>query len=175
MVAVLQPPSGDTWTGLMTDGLPLVAVSEWAVLPSCGAVVVFTGTSRDHSSGREGVDLLEFEAYEEQVVPRLDALAQAARDKWPELGRLAMIHRVGVVPVTEAAVIIAASSPHRDVAFEAASWAIDTLKKTVPIWKKERWAEGQSWGLEPQHIAEVEQHIADAEPIGDLAPEVDAH
>lgn len=156
MDGVLLPPSEDTWTGLSSVELPLSAVHEWVILPSCGAVVVFVGTARDHSEGRQNVDLLEFEAYEEQVVPRLDALASSARRKWPELGRLAMIHRVGVVPLSEAAVVIGASSPHRDVAFAAASYAIDTLKKTVPIWKKESWAEGQSWGLEPQHIAEIE-------------------
>lgn len=153
---MLTPPSGNTWTGLTTEALPLVAVSEWAVLPTCGAVVVFTGTARDHSDGREGVDLLEYEAYEEHVVPRLDALAELVREQWSDIGRLAMIHRVGVVPITEAAVVIAASSPHRGVAFEAAAFAIDTLKKTVPIWKKERWSEGESWGLEPQHIEHLE-------------------
>ncbi len=153
----MKPPnSGDTWTGLLTGDLPLTNVSEWAVLPSCGAVVVFTGTARDHSQGRQDVDLLEYEAYEEQVVPRLDALADSIRQEWPELGRLAMIHRIGVVPIGSAAVVVAASSPHRGVAFEVASYAIDTLKKTIPIWKKESWAEGESWGLEPQHIAEIE-------------------
>lgn len=161
---MLLPPEGDTWTDLSNEVLPLNAVSEWAVLPSCGAVVVFSGTARDHSTGREGVDLLEYEAYEEQVVPRLQALAEATRAKWPDVGRLAMIHRIGVVPITESAVVIAASSPHRDVAFQAASWAIDTLKKTVPIWKKERWSEGESWGLEPQHIAEIEAQAVSVEP-----------
>ena len=151
-----SPNSGDTWTGLLNGELPLANVSEWAVLPSCGAVVVFTGTARDHSEGREDVDLLEYEAYEEQVVPRLDALADSIRQQWPELGRLAMIHRIGVVPIGSAAVVVAASSPHRGVAFEVASYAIDTLKKTIPIWKKESWADGESWGLEPQHIAEIE-------------------
>ncbi len=139
----------------MTEELPLTEVGEWAVLPSCGAVVVFTGTARDHSEGRQDVRVLEYEAYESQVVPKLEALAEAVRKKWPELGRIAMIHRIGVVPISEAAVVIAASSPHREVAFAAASYAIDTLKQTVPIWKKETWATGQSWGLEPQHIAEI--------------------
>lgn len=154
---VVTPPSGDTWTGLMTNVLPLDVVSRWAVLPSCGAVVVFSGTARDHSKGRDGVDLLEYEAYEEQVEPRLEALAATMRQKWPEIGRLAMIHRIGVIPVTESAVVVAVSSPHRGAAFEAASYGIDTLKRTIPIWKKERWAGGESWGLEPQHIAEIEK------------------
>lgn len=167
MTHVLLTPEGDTWTGLSTGVLPVAQISEWAVLPTCGAVVVFNGTARDHSTGREGVDLLEYEAYEEQVIPRLDALAVATRDRWPDLGRLAMIHRIGEVPITESAVVIAASSPHRDVAFQAASWAIDTLKKTVPIWKKERWSEGESWGLEPQHIAEIQANQGDESGQGD--------
>jgi molybdopterin synthase catalytic subunit len=70
-----------------------------------------------------------------------------------------MIHRVGPVPITEAAVIVAASSPHRSAAFEAARYGIDTLKSTVPVWKKERWERGSSWGLEAQHIVSEAQHI----------------
>jgi len=89
------------------------------------------------------------------VVPRLDEIAAAARQRWPELGRIALLHRMGVVPITESAVVVAVSSPHRADAFEAARYCIDTLKETVPIWKREDWSEGSSWGLEPQHITDV--------------------
>lgn len=126
-------------------------------------MVTFSGTSRDHSVGRQGVSVLAYEAYESQVVPRLEAIVDEARKQWPTLGRLALLHRVGEVPVTESAVVIVASSPHRSEAFEAARFAIDTLKSTVPIWKKETWAGGQSWGLEPQHITSVEE-LATEEP-----------
>jgi molybdopterin synthase catalytic subunit len=102
------------------------------------------------------VSLLEYEAYAEQVVPRLGALAAAMRERWPDLGRIVLVHRVGPVPITEAAVIVATSSPHRAAAFEAARYGIDTLKATVPIWKKEEWDGGSSWGLEAQHITEIE-------------------
>ncbi len=148
-------PSGDNWTGIVDGPLPVVEASEWVVLPSCGATVVFSGTARDHSTGRPGVDRLEYEAYEEQVVPRLDAIIEAARERWPDIGRMALIHRIGHVPVTESAVVVAVSSPHRGTSFEAARFGIDTLKGTVPIWKKERWSEGESWGLEPQHLEEI--------------------
>jgi molybdopterin synthase catalytic subunit len=152
----VQPPAdGDTWTGLSESPLPFQHASEWVVLPSCGAVVVFSGTSRDHSAGREDVSRLEYEAYEEQVVPRLDEIAAAARQRWADLGRIALLHRIGFVPIGESAVVVAVSSPHRVHAFEAARFGIDTLKSTVPIWKKETWAAGESWGLEPQHIEDV--------------------
>jgi molybdopterin synthase catalytic subunit len=152
----VNPPTvGNTWTGLREGPLPVDAASSWVVLPSCGAVVVFSGTSRDHSSGRQDVSILEYEAYEEQVVPRLDSIAEMARQRWTDLGRIVLLHRIGNVPVGESAVVVAVSSPHRVNAFEAARFGIDTLKSTVPIWKKERWSDGESWGLEPQHIEEV--------------------
>ncbi len=161
---MLQPPeNGDTWTGISDVDLPLVEASAWAVLPNCGAVVTFSGTSRDHSAGREDVSTLAYEAYEEQVVPRLNALADAARAQWPDLGRIVMLHRVGDVPVTESAVVVVASSPHRPEAFEAARFCIDTLKSTVPIWKKETWAAGESWGLEAQHIEEIDDALKQPE------------
>ena len=151
----LSPPDGDTWTALSTLSLPVEQASQWAVLPSCGAVVTFSGTARDHSVGRSEVSRLEYEAYEEQVVPRLDEIAKTVRGRWTDVGRIAMIHRIGEVPITESAVVVAVSSPHRDHAFEAARFCIDTLKETVPIWKREDWSEGSSWGLEPQHISDV--------------------
>ncbi len=133
---------------------------SWVVLPSCGAAVVFSGTARDHSEGRDEVDRLEYEAYEEQGLPRLSAIIDAARAEWPDIGRMALIHRIGYVPVTESAVVVAVSSPHRATSFEAARFGIDTLKSTVPIWKKERWADGESWGLEPQHVEEIAEAAA---------------
>jgi len=130
-------------------------MAAWVVLPDCGAVVQFSGTARDHSTDRVGVDLLQYEAYEDQVEPRLLAIAAEMRGRWADLGRIAMLHRVGPVAVGEPAVVVAVSSPHRDAAFEAARFAIDTLKATVPIWKRERWQGGESWGLEAQHIVAV--------------------
>lgn len=153
---MLPPAEGDTWTGLHEGPLPVDAASTWAVLPSCGAVVTFSGTARDHAGDRHDVTRLEYEAYEEQVLPRLEKLAEAARTRWPDLGRIALLHRIGHVPIEESAVVVAVSSPHREAAFEAAKFGIDTLKATVPIWKKETWADGESWGLEPQHIEEID-------------------
>lgn len=163
----MQPPDGDSWTGLFEGPLPVAEASAWAVLPSCGGLVIFSGTARDHSDGREDVSRLEYEAYEEQVVPRLDAIVARARERWNDLGRVALLHRIGHVPIGESAVVVAVSAPHRDSAFAAARFAIDTLKATVPIWKKETWAEGESWGLEPQHIAEVDE-LGDGSEVDEL-------
>jgi molybdopterin synthase catalytic subunit len=148
----------DVWCVLSEHPLDTAAVSSWVVRPETGASVLFTGTARDHAPGRTGVTRLEYEAYEEQVLRRLDSLATILRGRWPVVGRVALHHRVGGVSVGEAAVIVAVSAPHRAEAFEAARWAIDTLKSTVPIWKKEYHAEGESWGTEAQHLEEGEDH-----------------
>jgi molybdopterin synthase catalytic subunit len=150
----LMPPTGDSWLGLSDAPLPVSEATAWAVRPDCGAVVVFSGTARDHAEGRQGVHRLEYEAYEEQVVPRLREVEDEARVRWP-VGRIALLHRVGVLEIGESAVVVAVSAPHRDEAFAAARFCIDTLKRSVPIWKRESWDGGESWGLEAQHIVDV--------------------
>ena len=139
---------GDDWVGLSEAPLPLGAVVDWAVLPSCGAVVAFSGSSRDHAGDRSGITALEYEAYDAHVEPRLAAIVDAARAQWPELGRMALLHRVGTVPVGESSVVVVASAPHRGVAFDATRFGIDTLKSTVPVWKKEIWPGGSEWVLD---------------------------
>lgn len=154
--SILTPPDGGAdWLGLSAAALPVEDASAWIVRPDCGATVTFTGTTRDHSDGRPGVRQLEYEAYAEQVVPRLERIAAEIRSRWSDVGRLVMLHRIGTLAVGDAAVVVAASAPHRDVAFDAARFGIDTLKATVPIWKKEAWDDGESWGLEAQHVGEV--------------------
>ena len=155
-LVIYPPDSGDTWVGLTYDIIPTGDAQRWVHDPSCGAIVTFSGTARDHSAGREAVYLLEYEAYEAQAKVRMHQVALSARERWPDIKRVVLIHRLGEVPITESAVVVAVSSPHRDAAFEAARYCIDTLKHTVPIWKKEKWAGGASWGLEAQHITGVE-------------------
>ena len=153
---ILEPVAlGDDWLALSSAPLPVEAASAWASRPDCGGVVSFVGAARDHSDGRPGVHLLEYEAYEDQVVPRLARIADEARARWG-LGRLAMLHRIGPLEVGDAAVVVVASAPHREEAFAAARFCIDTLKSSVPIWKKESWDGGSSWGLEAQHVADPE-------------------
>jgi molybdopterin synthase catalytic subunit len=149
------PASGDHWVALSSAPLPVATAAAWVARPDCGAIVTFTGTARDHAPGRPGVHRLEYEAYEEQVGPRLAALAAEVQARWPTVGRVALLHRVGVLAIGDAAVVVAVSSPHRSEAFEAARFAIDELKRTAPIWKRESWDGGESWGLEPQVLAEV--------------------
>jgi molybdopterin synthase catalytic subunit len=88
-----------------------------------------------------------YEAFVEQVIPRLHGVAAAARSRWPEVGRLVLWHRVGDLTVGEVSVVVAVSTPHRDEAFSAARYCIDTVKLAVPIWKRETWAEGSDWSL----------------------------
>jgi len=133
------------WIELSADPLPVDRVLAWAVRPECGAVDVFCGTVRDHSEGRAGVEVLDYEAYDAMVVPRLEELAAEARRRWPEIGRIALLHRTGPLSVGEVSVVVAVSTPHRAESFEATEWCIDTLKETVPIWKRERWAGGDDW------------------------------
>jgi len=164
--SIPPPASGDDWVGLTTAELPVATAADWVVLPSCGAVVVFSGTSRDHSgdpaagTARRGVTVLEYEAYDEEVEPRLHAIVAELRLRWPAVGRVALVHRIGAVAVGSSSVVVAVSAPHRDDAFLAARFGIDTLKATVPIWKKETWTDGtgvaSEWGLDAQPIGEVE-------------------
>lgn len=147
----MHPPSADTWVALSDEVLPVAEATEWVVLPRCGAVAMFVGTARDHAGDRTGVERLTYEAYEEHAVPKLAAVADEVRRRWPEVGRIALLHRTGALAVGEAAVVVAVSTPHRVAAFDAARYAIDAVKATVPIWKKEAWAGGESWGLEAQH------------------------
>jgi molybdopterin synthase catalytic subunit len=151
----LAAPEGETWLGLSATPLPVAEAVAWAVRPDCGGLVLFSGTARDHAEGRPGVERLEYEAYDAEVVPRLQAVADEARARWPTVGRVALLHRTGVVDVGDSAVVVVVSAPHRAEAFEAARFCIDTLKRSVPIWKRETWAGGESWGLEAQHIVDA--------------------
>jgi len=155
----VQSPPGDTWVGLFTDRLPLETAVAWANRPDCGAVVMFSGNARDSSPGRPEVYELTYEAYDAEAERRLAAVAHQAREQWPDVGRLALLHRTGTLAIGDAAVVVVAAAPHRREAFGAARFCIDALKATVPIWKQERWAGGESWGREAQHLSEIEAYV----------------
>ena len=143
----LQPPDGNDWIGVSESPLPVEQALTWASLPRCGGIVTFCGTVRDHSEGRPGVTLLEYEAYLEQVIPRLTKVADEARNRWSEIGRLVLLHRVGKLEVGDVSVVVVTSTPHRGEAFASAEFCIDTLKHTVPIWKHETWVGGSDWSV----------------------------
>lgn len=148
-------PSEAVWVALTTDVLSMDRAARWVLQPDCGAVVTFAGTVRDHAEGRSGVDELEYEAYDAQVEPRLRQIADQARDRWPGARRVVIWHRIGTLSLGESSIIVAVSSAHRGDAFDAARHCIDTVKTSVPIWKRERWDGGEDWGLDAHQVSEV--------------------
>ena len=119
--------------------------------PNCGAVVLFLGTTRkwtaENEANKETIELA-YECYEEMAMKELAKLEGLARAKWP-IEHCVIIHRLGIVPLAEASVLVAVSCPHRNAAFEAAKFLIDTLKEHVPIWKKDIGPNGQSDWVHP--------------------------
>ena len=110
---------------------------------SDGAVVTFDGCVRDNTRGRRTL-YLEYEAYEPMALAKMEEIAAELHRKF-SIGRVAMVHRLGRIGIGEPSVLIVVAAPHRAAAFEACRYAIDTLKKTVPIWKKEFFEDGAVW------------------------------
>ena len=119
------------------------AVEAAVARPDAGALCTFQGLVRNHNIGRT-VHYLEYEAYPEMAEAAMRRIAEQGAERWPE-ARAALVHRVGRLEIGEASVVIAISSPHRAEAFEACRWAIDTLKTSVPVWKKEVFVGGEAW------------------------------
>ena len=111
--------------------------------PGAGATTLFVGTTRDENEGRV-VDRLEYEAYDAMAIQEMQRIGDDIAKRWRVVA-VAMVHRVGVVPVGEASVAVAVSAAHREDAFAACHYGIDTLKSTVPIWKKEYYRGGEHW------------------------------
>lgn len=147
----------NVWLEITATTLDVGAVYDWSVTDTCGAVVLFSGTVRNHSEGRTGVHTLSYEAFEEEVIPKCREIVSEMKNQWSDLGRIALIHRVGDLKLGESSVLVVVSAPHRPEAFEAARFGIDALKATVPIWKREAWATGSDWALGAQHVTTVDQ------------------
>jgi molybdopterin synthase catalytic subunit len=113
------------------------------MLPQAGGIYAFIGTVRDQTKGKKVVRL-EFEAYERMALSEMKKIADDMMKRWP-LHHILIHHRTGVLQVGEVPVVIAVSASHRAAAFEACRYAIDTLKQTVPIWKKEVFEDGEEW------------------------------
>lgn len=143
-IALLPPMSGGAdrpW--IQAAPLSLDALLAEVVGPDCGGVATFTGIVRDHARG-ERIDHLEYEAYVPMAERELRKIVAQAKERWPDV-RVAVAHRIGQLAIGDAAVMIAAAAPHRAEAFEACRFTIDTLKATVPIWKKEFATSGAYW------------------------------
>ena len=158
-VALLPPVSGGldesrSHVTLVRDRIATETVLAEIKQPKDGAVVVFEGIVRDHTRGRRTL-YLDYEAYEPMARRKLEELAAAALEKFA-VREVALVHRLGRLEHRETSVLIAVASAHRAAAFEACRWLIDTLKKTVPIWKKEYFEDGAVW--------------ADGEPFPDDIP-----
>lgn len=159
-IAFLPPVSGGTSANLGTAAMdvtceivraPVHATQIVAALkaPADGAVVVFDGIVRNNSTGRETL-YLEYEAYESMALKQMRAIGEQTRKQF-SIHRIAIVHRLGRLDIGETSVLIAVSSPHRAAAFDACRFAIDTLKETVPVWKKEYFEDGEVWvGLQSE-------------------------
>jgi len=128
---------------LTTDPINVGAVARRVVLPECGATVTLDGYAREWTKDRRTLYLV-YEAYESMALNEMKRLGAQAREKFA-IAHIGIVHRTGRLEIGETSVVIAVSAPHRRAAFEACEWAIRELKRTVPIWKKEVFADGEVW------------------------------
>lgn len=129
---------------LTRQPIDLAALERAARRPDCGALAIFLGTTRDHHQGRKVVGLA-YEAYERMALPALERIEREAVSRFA-VASCRIVHRLGDVPVAEASVAVLVAAAHRGAAFDACRWAMDELKRGVPIWKKEHFAEGgEGW------------------------------
>lgn len=149
-VAFLPPVSGgqqarvtDEVYELVRAPIPAAEILAHVKAPEDGAVVAFDGIVRNHSAGRATL-YLEYEAYEPMALNKMRKIGAEIRRQFP-IHRIAILHRLGRLEIGETSVLIAVSSPHRRAAFDACRFAIDALKRTVPIWKREYFAGGAVW------------------------------
>ena len=153
-LCLFPPVSGGSgspdWIDVVTEPLSERVLAEAVGDPGAGAVALFSGVVRDQTGGRR-VKFLEYEAHAPMALAKMREIAIAIRGRWPGIIRVAMLHRIGRLEIGESSVMIAVSSPHRREAFEACHFAIDTLKETVPVWKKESFEDGEVWvGLQSE-------------------------
>lgn len=132
---------------LTDQAIDVAALLDRVQSPSAGAVVLFLGTARETTDGRRTASL-DYECYPEMAEQNLAELESKARRQWP-LIECCVVHRLGHLELGEISVAVAVSAPHRDDAFAAGRWLIDTIKRDVPIWKRENWADGTADWVHP--------------------------
>jgi molybdopterin synthase catalytic subunit len=135
-------------TGLVAEPLDTAALVARIRRPDCGGLCVFEGSTRSPNEGREVVRMF-YEAYDVRAEAQLRALASEAMERW-SLGGVVAVHRTGDVQPGEPSVLVAAAAAHRAEAFEGARWLIDQIKSTVAVWKKEIFADAESWAGIPE-------------------------
>ncbi|MGG5736293.1 MULTISPECIES: molybdenum cofactor biosynthesis protein MoaE [Bacillus cereus group] len=118
-------------------------VTDKVARREAGAITTFIGTVRELTKGKRTLHL-EYEAYKPMAVKKFTEIGEEIKEKWPD-AKIAITHRVGRLEIMDVAVVIAVSSPHRKVAYEANEYAIERIKRIVPIWKKEFWEDGTEW------------------------------
>ena len=129
---------------ITTEPIDVDALYRSVLRDRDGAVVTFHGVVREYSDSGRAVRYLEYEAYPQMAEAQLRAIGAEIKRRW-DIDDVAMVHRIGRLAIGEASVAIAVAAPHRGEAFDACEYAIDTLKATVPIWKKEVFADGEVW------------------------------
>jgi molybdopterin synthase catalytic subunit len=135
-------------TDLTDKKIDAAALLDRVQSSAAGAVVLFLGTTREMTGGR-GTESLDYEAYPEMAARKLAELETEARRRWPVI-ECCVVHRLGHLLPGEASVAVAVSTPHRDDAFAAGRWLIDTIKQEVPIWKRENWSDGTAEWMHPR-------------------------
>jgi molybdopterin synthase catalytic subunit len=138
-----RPPAERTHTFLTDQPLEVDELRRRVDDPTCGATVIMTGQVRDHHQGRP-VERLLYQAYDEMATEVLDILATETVMRWPQV-RVVLAHRTGMLEIGEISVVVAVAAPHREEAFTACRWCIDTLKQRLPVWKAEHGPEGRVW------------------------------
>ena len=144
-LAVFPPVSGGShdFFELTTEAIDVGEVARRVVLPECGATVTLDGYAREWTKGKHTLYLV-YEAYDGMAVTEMQRLGAEAHKQF-EIAHIGIVHRTGRIEIGETSVVIAASAPHRRAAFQACEWAIKELKRTVPIWKKEVFDNGEQW------------------------------
>jgi molybdopterin synthase catalytic subunit len=144
-LAVFPPVSGGShdFFELTTEPIDVGQVARRVVLPECGATVTLDGYAREWTRGKRTLYLV-YEAYDAMALTEMQRLGIEAHQKF-DIAHLGIVHRTGRLEIGETSVVIAASAPHRQAAFQACEWAIRELKRTVPIWKKEVFENGEAW------------------------------
>ncbi|HEX7064466.1 MAG TPA: molybdenum cofactor biosynthesis protein MoaE [Bacillales bacterium] len=133
----------DNFFLITEEEIQIEEVFKKVVHPNAGAVNTFIGTVREMTKGKRTL-YLQYEAYVPMAESQLAQIGREIGEKWPE-ARTAITHRIGRLDISDVAVVIAVSSPHRAAAFEASRYAIERIKEIVPIWKKEHWEDGTMW------------------------------